>query len=97
MKFETFEWDEDKRSSNMEKHGIDFEDAIEVFEYANYTAPSYRSNEQRFITVGWMQGREIAVIYTIRSQTARIISARRARSNERKALHETTRGRSPEG
>ena len=97
MQFGEFEWDEAKRSSNVEKHGIDFEDAIEVFEYPNYTAPSSRSNEQRFITVGWMQGREIAVIYIVRGQTARIISARRARSNERKALHETTRGRSPEG
>ncbi len=70
MQFGEFEWDEAKRSSNVEKHGIDFEDAIEVFEYPNYTAPSSRSNEQRFITVGWMQGREIAVIYTIRGQTA---------------------------
>jgi len=97
MSFETFEWDQDKCSSNIKKHGIDFEDAIEVFEYQNWTAPSYRSSEQRFITVGWMQGREITVIYTIRGQIARIISARRARTNERKALHETTRGRSPEG
>lgn len=27
-----FEWDEAKRQANIEKHGIDFEDAIYVFE-----------------------------------------------------------------
>ncbi len=27
-----FEWDEDKNESNVEKHGLDFEDASEVFD-----------------------------------------------------------------
>ena len=27
-----FEWDEDKRRLNLEKHGIDFEDAIAIWE-----------------------------------------------------------------
>lgn len=27
-----FEWDENKNKSNIEKHGIDFNDAITIFE-----------------------------------------------------------------
>jgi uncharacterized protein len=80
-----FEWDEAKRRTNVEKHGIDFNDAKEVFyDPAAYTSLSPRAvSERRYVTVGLMRGALIAVISTRRGGTIRIISARAARRNER--------------
>jgi uncharacterized DUF497 family protein len=80
-----FEWDENKRRLNVVKHGIDFADAKEVFcDPAAYTSVSPRNmRERRYVTVGSMRGALIAVIFTVRGQAIRIISARVARRIER--------------
>jgi uncharacterized protein len=80
-----FEWDENKRRSNVFKHGIDFADAKEVFyDPAGYTSVSpHGTRERRYVTVGSMRGTLIAVIFTPPGQAIRIISARAARRNER--------------
>ena len=80
-----FEWDENKRQANVKKHGIDFVDAIEVFnDPAAYTSLSrHTTNEHRYVIVGSVQGTLIAVIYTLRGEAIRIISARAARRSER--------------
>jgi uncharacterized DUF497 family protein len=83
----TFEWDENKRRSNVIKHRIDFADATQMFrDPGAYTSTSIRSvRERRFVTVGSMSGSLIAVIFTIRGSNIRIISARAARRIERQA------------
>jgi uncharacterized protein len=43
--------------------------------------------EDRFIAIGVVEGRELAVVYTMRGDVCRIISVRRARENEREAYH----------
>jgi uncharacterized DUF497 family protein len=80
-----FEWDENKRRANAIKHGIDFNDAKEVFfDPAAYTSLSPRAvSEPRHVTVGQMKGILVAVIFTRRGSAVRIISARAARRNER--------------
>ena len=80
-----FEWDETKRLSNIEKHGIDFADAKEAFaDPAAYTFASQGSaNEQRYVTVGTTKGMLAPVISTLRGSVVRIISARAARRSER--------------
>lgn len=79
-----FEWDERKRLSNLAKHGLDFLDVIEVFEAPHIIVPSaHQSKEERFLTIGVLEGRLVTVVFTIRSQTIRIISFRRARHEER--------------
>lgn len=80
-----FEWDPAKDRANLEKHGIDFEDAIGIFERQVFTERSDREGEERWKAVGMLEGREIAVIYTMREGRHRIISARRASRNERRA------------
>jgi uncharacterized DUF497 family protein len=82
-----FEWDENKRRSNVEKHGIDFDDAKDVFgDPAAYTyASPISAEERRTVTVGLVKGVLIAVISTLRGSVTRIISARAARRNERQA------------
>jgi uncharacterized DUF497 family protein len=84
-----FEWDEEKRQLNLQKHGIDFVDAQALFEEARiYSYPSPRSAENRWVTVGPILDRLIAVVWTERSEVIRLISARRARDEEKRHYRE---------
>jgi uncharacterized DUF497 family protein len=79
-----FEWDEKKRHSNLTKHGLDFFDAVEVFESPHVNVPSSSEGaEERFLAIGLFQGRFVTVVYTHRETAIRIISFRRARHEER--------------
>lgn len=86
-----FEWNYDKNITNIRKHGIAFKDAIKAFSDVN--SFEYRSQrphaEQRCILIGSVAGRLIAVIYTVREERIRIISARAARREERNRWNET--------
>ncbi len=85
-----FEWDESKNKSNREKHGIDFNDAKEVFKDENRkTSPDLRVDygEDRWVTIGKLIDTIIVVIYTIRETTYRIISARYAKKKERETYN----------
>jgi hypothetical protein len=83
-----FEWDEAKRSANLDKHGIDFVDAQEMFEGPMLMAPDTRTEygETRQIGFGFIRGRLMAVVFTERGpDTIRIISMRKA--NQREKAH----------
>lgn len=81
-----FEWDENKRVLNLEKHKIDFIDAIEVFtDLSRIEAESERGDELRYQTIGAVNDVVLLVVYTYRAGTVRLISARRASKNEREA------------
>ncbi|KRS19293.1 BrnT family toxin [Roseovarius indicus] len=80
-----FEWDEDKRKLTLEKHGLDFLDAAEVFAEDHLVLRARSEIEQRRIAIGPINGMFIAVVFTMRGDTIRIITARRARRNEREA------------
>lgn len=80
-----FEWDEYKNQANMQKHGIPFEEAKEVFDDDDAIAyPGHKKDdENRFLLVGKTIGKLIiAVVFTMRKQIYRIISARQARKEE---------------
>lgn len=79
-----FEWDENKRQTNITKHDIDFIDAQKIFDYDTVTIEDNRFNygEQRFIAIGLLNGKIIVIVYTERSNKIRIISARKATKNE---------------
>jgi uncharacterized DUF497 family protein len=93
----SFEWDEQKNLLNRAKHAIDFDDAIEVFEGPILLRRSDRNNEQRWIAIGSLEKRLIAVIFMRRADVIRIISARRARKNEEREYRNAKVGRPPEG
>lgn len=90
-----FEWDDRKRQSNLDKHDVDFRDVPAVFQNPHLTYLSPQDGERRQVAVGRLRppgsrpeswsGPLVAVVYTRREGTYRIISARRARSNEREA------------
>lgn len=84
-----FEWDENKRKYNFEKHSIDFRDVIEIFDDPNRIEfECIRHEEIRFQTIGRVNDIVLFCVYTIRGGKKRIISVRRASENERKAYYE---------
>lgn len=86
----TYEWDKNKCERNIKKHGIDFIDALEVFNDINRVeTESYQNHEKRYKTMGKMKGIVILLVYTIRQNHIRIISARKASRYERK-IYETS-------
>ena len=78
-----FEWDEDKRQLNFVKHYIDFRDAIRVFDGPVFETTASRRGEERRVAIGSVENTEIVVVYVMRGERKRIISARRAHRNER--------------
>jgi uncharacterized protein len=84
---EGFAWDLDKAMINLEKHRIGFRDATLVFlDGARVDDDSSRPEhgEVRRKTTGLVQGQLMTVVYTVRGDHRRIISARRVRPNERR-------------
>ncbi|QDZ40762.1 hypothetical protein FRE64_12915 [Euhalothece natronophila Z-M001] len=83
-----FEWDENKAKSNVVKHGITFLEAVTIFAdpYLLFTEDSQHSQkEEREWAIGETEnGSLIVVVFTIRDEKIRIISARKASRTERK-------------
>ena len=79
-----FEWDENKRQSNLEKHKIDFV-AASVILKSTFTIKSVSLylDERRYLATGKIDDLYVTVVYTIRVDKCRIISARIAREKER--------------
>lgn len=83
-----YSWDEDKNRRNIERHGIAFEDAKQIFDGATLERVDDRFDygETRVYSIGLVNGLEITVIYTDRgNDERRIISAWRAEPHERRA------------
>ena len=79
-----YQWDINKAAANIRKHGIDFADAISVFsdDFA-ITIFDERFDEERFVTIGMDAfGRILVVVYTLRGDEIRLISARKATRKE---------------
>jgi uncharacterized protein len=91
------EWHEEKAASNRSKHGIDFDDAVEIFYGTSLLRRSDRKSEERWLAIGETEGRIITVVFTWRGDALRIISARRARKNEERAYRKEKMGRTAEG
>jgi len=80
-----FEWDEAKNRSNIRKHGIDFSDAIDIFDHPYLSACDDTGDygEERWRAIGWMKALLGVVVYTERQgDVVRVISARKATKRE---------------
>lgn len=91
-----YTWDENKRAINLNKHGIDFIDAAEIFGDPNRIETiDDRQNygEERFQTIGYAMPGLLFVVYTYRDDKTkrRIISARKASTKE-KAIYNSQLG-----
>ena len=81
-----FEWDTNKFQINLEKHGVSFEEAAEVFFDPFYQEGDATANdEQRNFILGYSRTQHLLlVVYVERSLRIRIISSRPATRTERK-------------
>ena len=88
MESEGFEWDDAKAEANRRKHKISFRAASRVFDdplVLIVRDGSEDYGEGRFLATGRVDDLLIAVAYTERGDRIRIISARKANANERRA------------
>jgi uncharacterized DUF497 family protein len=84
-----YEWDENKNRLNIEKHFIDFNDAKEIFnDGCRLEYMVHKNNEDRVVVIGKVNDVVIVVVYTMRNENIRLISARMARRIERKEYKE---------
>lgn len=82
-----FDWNPTKRAKTFEERGIDFDDAQHVFAGPILARRSDRKGEVRYMVFGFLADVEIVFVCTIRGNTCWIMSARRARRDERKKYH----------
>jgi len=87
-----FEWDEGNRDKNFIKHGVTTTEAEEIFfdpRKRAYPHPRHSLTESRKILVGKTKGeRLLFIVYTIRNDKIRVISARDLNKDREVDLYE---------
>ena len=88
MKDLTFEWDEEKNKSNIQKHGISFSEATSVFadDHGLLIAdPDHSEDEDRFLLLGLSAKLRLLLVchcFKVSDGIIRIISCRKAGRKE---------------
>ena len=87
-----FEWDDQKAASNLQKHGVSFDEAVSVFADGlalTFADTDHFESEDRSRTYGISnKGRLLVVVHTERRNNIRIISARKATRYEKDIYHQ---------
>ena len=79
-----FEFDHLKSASNLEKHGISFDEAQRIWNDSfHIEIPARISDEKRTLVIGNIEGIIWSAIITMREDSIRIISVRKARKDEK--------------
>jgi uncharacterized protein len=90
-----FAWDPEKAASNLEKHGLSFEEAATAFgDPLSRTIPDplHSADEDRYVLIGSTSaGRLAVVVHTDRGATVRLISVEIASPAERRRYEQTPR------
>ena len=90
-----FDWDEKKAATNVQKHGVTFDEAATVFYdplAVIFNDEIHSEGERREIIIGHdAQNCLLLVCFTERAEVIRIISARPATKRERKDYEEHAR------
>lgn len=89
-----FEWDDEKARSNLQGHGVDFRDAAQIFAgpTVEYFDDREDYGEDRFKAYGLHDGTVYVVIYTVREDRIRVISAWKATRREREEYYQSVFG-----
>ena len=79
------EFDPAKRTDTLQSRGLDMARAGEVFAGATLTVEDDRRDygEDRFITIGFLDGAMVVLVWTPRGGAHRVISMRKANERER--------------
>ena len=93
-----FEWDDAKDEANRERHGLSFEDVVELFtsgvDFLDIYDESHSDEEDRFIAIGPLHSGVVVVVYTERQDdVVRIVSARSATKKEIQLFHQHLEGK----
>jgi uncharacterized protein len=84
-----YEWDGDKRLSNLERHGLDFRSDYLVYENpGKLTLKRRYSHETGLMDIAEVERRAMVLVYTLRSEAVRCISFRYAERKERRIYDE---------
>ena len=79
----SFEFDKNKSEANKQKHGIDFNEAKQLWDDSDFVEiPIKTSDEPRFLIIGKITEKHWTGAITYRSEKTRIISVRRSRKEE---------------
>jgi len=85
-----FEYDPSKSQANKEKHGIDFDEAKELWlDEDRVQFPARSDTEQRHAILARREDRIWAAFFALRGDAIRIISVRRARENEERTYYDS--------
>ena len=85
----SFEFDTAKSDSNRAKHGIDFVEAQSLWnDPMLLEIPAKTDDEPRYLVIGQIDGKHWSAVITYRGANVRLISVRRARTEE-VALYES--------
>ena len=84
-----FDWDPAKNVGNEAKHGLSLSSATAMWSGPIVTLPSKNPIEHRQLAIGVIGGRHWTVVFTLRGDVLRLISARRSREDE-KTIYEKT-------
>ena len=84
-----FEWDREKRLTNLAKHGLDFAEVERLDWDSAQITPRSESGEQRFVALGYVDERLHVVVYVRRGANRRIISFRKANRREERRYAQT--------
>jgi len=87
-----FTWDETKRQANLAKHGLDFMDASRVFDgpLVLFEDSRHDYGEQRMIGIGLLDFLVVLIVHVESDEEIRIISMRKADSNETDLYYQNT-------
>ena len=78
-----FEYDDNKSTSNLKKHGIDFIEAQELwYDPDLIEIQAISESEPRFLIIGRIAKKHWSAVITHRRDNIRIISVRRSRKTE---------------
>ncbi|MEH2455379.1 BrnT family toxin [Nostoc sp.] len=87
-----FEWNPDKATLNLEKHGVSFQEAATVFNHplsVTFPDPDHFVRESRYVIIGLSRFEQLLVVaHTDREEKIRIISARKATRQEKRFYEE---------
>jgi uncharacterized DUF497 family protein len=95
-----FQWDPNKATANLRKHGVSFEEAVTVFKdplALIFDDEEHSEEEHREIIIGIsMLSRLLLVCFVERDEdVVRVITARRATYQEKKDYEENARSQTP--
>jgi uncharacterized protein len=79
-------YDPEKRATTLPERGLDFDDAVQVFDGPTIDVVDDRRDygEVRWVTYGLLKGRMVALVWTARGEGRHIISMRKANEREKK-------------